>query len=152
MAFFCDYLDPVGHSAPRLASEDFTRGKLKGRDSSFSVFCESQGFPVPSYSVRLSLIPPRGSRKLGGSEKEGKEGGLRITSSRGSHPVGMSSPKFPTRDRLATDRSESTSFPLMCPAQASPPPRTRAGRILRAKVYVGGESQHTTDGVEAGHL
>ncbi|XP_042237780.1 Down syndrome cell adhesion molecule-like protein Dscam2 isoform X19 [Homarus americanus] len=40
--------DPVGHSAPRLASEDFTRGKLKTQGSSFSLFCQAQGFPVPS--------------------------------------------------------------------------------------------------------
>lgn len=40
-------------------------------------------------------------------------------------PVGMSSPKFPTRDRVATDKEEGASFPLLCPAQAHPPPRTR---------------------------
>nr|AGL39311.1 Down syndrome cell adhension molecule [Eriocheir sinensis] len=42
-----------------------------------------------------------------------------------SDPVGMSSPKFPTRDRVATDKEEGSSFPLLCPAQAHPPPRTR---------------------------
>ncbi|MPC33056.1 hypothetical protein E2C01_026395 [Portunus trituberculatus] len=43
-------------------------------------------------------------------------------------PVGMSTPKFPTRDRVATDKAEGASFPLLCPAQAHPPPRTRYAR------------------------
>lgn len=42
-------LEPVGHSAPHLASEDFVRGKLKAQGTSFSLFCQAQGFPVPSF-------------------------------------------------------------------------------------------------------
>ncbi|XP_042237805.1 Down syndrome cell adhesion molecule-like protein Dscam2 isoform X42 [Homarus americanus] len=42
-----------------------------------------------------------------------------------SEPVGASAPRFPTRDRVATDRQQDTSFPLLCSAQAHPAPRTR---------------------------
>ena len=45
-------------------------------------------------------------------------------------PVGMSSPKFPTRDRVATDKEEGASFPLLCPAQAHPAPHTRYALAL----------------------
>ena len=46
--FFYVKTDPVGYSAPKLASTDLT-GTQKTFGSSFSLFCAAQGSPVPEF-------------------------------------------------------------------------------------------------------
>lgn len=45
----CGLLEPVGLSGPKFPGEDVSRTKVKAAGTSFSLQCQGQAHPVPSF-------------------------------------------------------------------------------------------------------
>lgn len=45
----CGLIEPVGLSGPKFPGEDVSRTKIKAAGTSFTLQCQAQAHPVPSF-------------------------------------------------------------------------------------------------------
>ena len=121
----CNVTEPIGRSAPKFSgASDLSR--LSGQSGAAqSLSCPAQASPPPSHRSRLGLLY---SSWVSWSISPHFNINLKCCL---SEPVGTSAPRFSSSsESLGVFRSATgKSFNFVCPAQASPVPSHRLGKL-----------------------